>query len=136
MNTHATTAWPTRTVAETARRNIFLANIINYVSSKTTPGMSVFYEALDDELVLDMPLPASSAVWNASTISEWARAIWFDMSFPSLHPTEEMSNMTLRTLLGSFTREHIRTAFLEGFGVDDFDAFRSLVILCAQEQFG
>ncbi|EPS29832.1 hypothetical protein PDE_04782 [Penicillium oxalicum 114-2] len=68
--------WSQWAVAETARRTMFLANIINFFSNRDLESghQSPYYEPLNDELVLKMPLPCQHAVWSARTRNEWCKA--------------------------------------------------------------
>ncbi|KAK3372251.1 hypothetical protein B0H63DRAFT_290773 [Podospora didyma] len=60
---------------ETLRRTMFLVHVINAVSARTAKQNSYFYEPLDDELVLDMPLPAPEALWKTSSQEGWL-SVW------------------------------------------------------------
>src|ERR1051326_3163212 len=67
-------SWRRWILAETVRRTLFLTNIINTLSCRTTKQNPYFYETLDDNLILDMPLPAPDSLWKAKSADEWALA--------------------------------------------------------------
>jgi len=60
----APSAWLTWSVAETSRRMVFLANIVNYFATRDakTGETDPYYEPLNDEMIWNMPLPCSAAV--------------------------------------------------------------------------
>ncbi|KAL2856515.1 hypothetical protein BJY01DRAFT_242852 [Aspergillus pseudoustus] len=66
--------WRKWIVNETIRRTVFLANTINTLSYRTQKQNPYYYEALDDDAVLKMPLPAPVSVWKASSEEEWLSA--------------------------------------------------------------
>ena len=63
--------WAKWQFAESLRRNIFLVNIINVLAARARKLNKDYYEALDDELVLDMRLPATETRWKACTAEDW-----------------------------------------------------------------
>lgn len=63
--------WRQWSFTETLRRTIFLAHAINVLSARLAKQDPFFYEALDGDLVLDMPLPAPAALWDAATEGQW-----------------------------------------------------------------
>lgn len=67
-------SWHSWTMAETLRRTTFLVDMCNELSYHTNALNSVYYESLDDGLILDMPLPAPDSMWCASSEDEWATA--------------------------------------------------------------
>ncbi|EAW09028.1 Zn(II)2Cys6 transcription factor domain-containing protein [Aspergillus clavatus NRRL 1] len=69
-------SWVKWAVTETARRTIFLANIVNFLSNRDLESgrQSPYYEPLNDELIMNMPLPCNQALWSARTEDEWRKA--------------------------------------------------------------
>lgn len=63
--------WRQWCFTETLRRTIFLAHAINVLSARLHKQDPFFYEALDGDLVLDMPLPAPAALWEATFEGQW-----------------------------------------------------------------
>ncbi|CEL04993.1 hypothetical protein ASPCAL06115 [Aspergillus calidoustus] len=68
------TDWRKWLITETIRRTVFLANTINTLSYRTQKQNPYYYEALDDDSVLNMLLPAPMSVWKASSEEEWLAA--------------------------------------------------------------
>ncbi|KAL3493925.1 hypothetical protein BJX62DRAFT_234781 [Aspergillus germanicus] len=68
------TDWRKWLITETIRRTVFLANTINTLSYRTQKQNPYYYEALDDDAVLNMLLPAPMSVWKASSEEEWLAA--------------------------------------------------------------
>lgn len=66
--------WRTWYLSETVRRTLFLVNVINILSCRDSKQNSYFYEALDDTLLLELPLPAPDLLWKANSAQEWAQA--------------------------------------------------------------
>jgi hypothetical protein len=64
-------AWRKWIVNETIRRTVFLVNAINTLSCRVQKQGANFFEALDDDLVRNMALPASDQLWKASSAEEW-----------------------------------------------------------------
>ena len=60
-----------RSIIETLRRTLFLVHVINLVSARLQKQNPYFYEALDDDLILDMPLPAPAPLWEATREGQW-----------------------------------------------------------------
>jgi hypothetical protein len=59
---------------ETIRRTIFVVNVINTLSCRMGKQDAYFYEALDDNLISSLPLPAPDSLWKANDLREWSRA--------------------------------------------------------------
>ncbi|KAJ6157967.1 hypothetical protein N7470_005559 [Penicillium chermesinum] len=132
-------------VAETARRTIFLANAIHFLSSidPNTGHTSPYYEPLNDELVLNLPLPCSHALWSARTEQEWQGTEEYsqcqgnDLQAPEDFATAfyvRPGGQTLNGLLTRFPKQYLDT-FLLGPGFNGSDELRSFVIRCALYQF-
>lgn len=66
--------WRTWYLSETVRRTLFLVNVINILSCRDSKQNSYFYEALDDALLLELPLPAPDRLWKANSAQEWVQA--------------------------------------------------------------
>lgn len=138
----APSAWMTWLVAETARRTVFLAHIVNYFATKDpkTGEVSPYYEPLNDEMICNMPLPCSSAAWKARTEQEWLNVLRKENKLmatdgQSILLSELFRNEpTISSLLSKFTKEHLRLQFSRNIGLDDSDSLRNLIIHCALEQ--
>lgn len=65
------TDWRMWIMQETIRRTLFLGNVINNLSYRMGKQNSYYFEPLDDNLILKMPLPAPSRLWKASSKEEW-----------------------------------------------------------------
>jgi PKD repeat protein len=86
--------WRKWLITETIRRTVFLANTINTLSYRTQKQNPYYYEALDDDSVLNMLLPAPMSVWKASSEEEWLAARG------NLSPEERTrSRMTVKMVL-------------------------------------
>jgi hypothetical protein len=66
--------WRKWILNETFRRTIFLVNVINILSCRTQTQNPYFFEALDDNLVHSMHIPAPEVLWTASSAEEWSAA--------------------------------------------------------------
>ena len=150
---HPNTSWNQWAVTETARRTIFLANITNFFSNRNHKSgqQSPYYEPLNDELILNLPLPCSHALWSARTEEEWRKLAHLDASsggvfgvFATSPGSEVLDgdrylhdppHMTLKLLLSKFTKDYLREALKAQAGFGDSNELRSFIILCALEQF-
>lgn len=74
VGTNETASWRSWIVEETLRRILFLVNLVNTLSRRTHSHNPSYYEALDEDLIFDMALPAPDPMWKASTPEEWERA--------------------------------------------------------------
>jgi len=72
---YSESVWAKWTSMETFRRTFFLIHIINVVACRTEKQNPYFYEELDDDLVMNLPLPAPEKVWRASSAAEWKSAL-------------------------------------------------------------
>ena len=138
-------SWARWRITETARRTIFFANIVNfYINHNHNTGQQLpYYESLDDDLVLNMPLPCSEAAWTARDEPSWMMSIQTDPSPLALHLASQMSpsggplpEVTLKTIFSKYNKDYIQREFGRVVGFGDSDKLRSLIILCACEQFG
>lgn len=73
-NTHQANRWKTWALAETFRRTIFLANIIDVVCQRVGALNRNYSESLGDQLVLDLHMPAPEIMWTAPSCAEWEAA--------------------------------------------------------------
>ncbi|PVH92467.1 hypothetical protein DM02DRAFT_646904 [Periconia macrospinosa] len=136
--------WGRWEITETARRTVFFANIVNfYINHNNATGKQLpYYEPLDDDLILGMPLPCSHAAWIARDESEWVAAMQTPPSLPALHHISQNSpewdiipDFTLKTILSKYTKDYIQSEFGRVAGFNDSDKLRAFIILCATEQF-
>ena len=147
----AKSPYDTWVVMETARRTIFLANIVNFFSSRDHESgkQSPYYEPLSDDFILNLPLPCSHALWCSRTEDEWTRLsaqlhesfpiasgalVEFDDTAPDLASIGS-SQVSLQFLLSKFTKDYLRMHFGTSIGFGNSDELRRLVVLCAVEQF-
>ncbi|KAH8585439.1 hypothetical protein B0O99DRAFT_587368 [Bisporella sp. PMI_857] len=141
----ATTSWARWRITETARRTVFFANILNFYSNRNhnTGKQLAYYEPLNDDLILNMPLPCSQAAWAARTKEDWKFAMM-------KHPTSAShllssfnnpgceaisSEMFLKNILSQFSKEYLQIEIGTSVGFGNSDELRRLIILCATEQF-
>jgi hypothetical protein len=133
------------TTTETARRTIFLANIVHFLSNHDpeTGETSPYYEPLDDELILDMPLPCARTLWAARTEQEWRLAMK-DLQTDSSPADEDLSSelhlmpvgLTLKYLLTEFSHDTLHSSLKSDFGLGGSNELRGFIVLCALKQFG
>ncbi|KFY46082.1 hypothetical protein V495_02670 [Pseudogymnoascus sp. VKM F-4514 (FW-929)] len=67
--------WEKWIATETVRRTFFLIHIINVVACRMEKQSAYFYEELDDNLVMNLPLPAPEKIWKATSAAEWKSAL-------------------------------------------------------------
>lgn len=140
-----TTTWGRWRTTETTRRTVFIVNMVNFLKSYDlkTGKASPYYEPLNDDLILNMPLPCSQAVWLAYEEEGCKLAIknhqpWVNTSSPDpdLPTAEALSReICLSTILSKHSKECIQAAIGSRVGLGDSDDLRRLIILCATEQF-
>jgi hypothetical protein len=139
----ATSQWARWRITETARRTIFFANMLNYYNNRDhNTGKSLpYYEPLNEELILNMPLPCSHAVWVARDEEEWNIAIKNQTTsaintagFNRLG-SEALSSETLKNILSMFSKEYLQAEIGTSVGLGDSDELRRLIILCSCQQF-
>lgn len=58
LRDHSDQVWEQWQLAETLRRTIHLVNVVNTLACYTAKATAQFYEPLDDELILDIAIPA------------------------------------------------------------------------------
>ncbi|EAW17359.1 Zn(II)2Cys6 transcription factor domain-containing protein [Aspergillus fischeri NRRL 181] len=150
----ANSSWVKWAVAETARRTIFLANIVNFFSNRDLDSrrQSPYYEPLNDELIMKMPLPCDQALWSARTEDEWRKATLASPgspgttdAFSTLGPVGDIPGRgqlpngqyqpSLEVLFSKFATDDLRANCVTNAGFADSDELRSFIILCALEQF-
>ncbi len=123
-----------------------MVNMVNFYSNRDlgTGKQMPYYEPFDDELILNMPLPCSQAAWSAKNEEDWKLA----MSKPSNASSEPLtthfnepgfatipSDALLKNILSGVTKEHLQDKLSQSAGFGDSDQLKSLIILCASEQF-
>ncbi|OJI95794.1 hypothetical protein ASPVEDRAFT_77576 [Aspergillus versicolor CBS 583.65] len=134
--------WTKWVVAESARRTVFLANIVNFLSKRDSQSkkLSVNYQPLGDELILNMPLPCSQTLWAARTEEEWEQAIAtapkHNDPFSIFMDNEDTSQLSLRSLFSIMSEDDLRVRAQSTAGFGDSDQLRAFIVLCALEQFG
>lgn len=132
--------WTKWVVAECARRTVFLANIVNFLSKRDNQSskQSVHYQPIGDDLILDMPLPCSQTLWAARTEEEWEIAISKSPShsdpFSVFTDNEDISQLSLRSLFSIMSKEDLRVMAESTAGFGDSDQVRAFIVLCALEQ--
>ncbi|RFU28349.1 hypothetical protein B7463_g8004, partial [Scytalidium lignicola] len=146
LGSSATSTWARWTKTETARRMIFLANMLNFYSNRnhSTGNQLPYYVPLDDELILNMPLPCSQAAWLARNEDDWRSAMQNPPSSPASHYSSGFnshedktlsSETSLKTIFSKFARDDIEIKCGKSVGFNDSDELRRLIVLCASEQF-
>lgn len=127
--TESSPSWPECTVSETARRTIFLANIVNFLSNHDveTGLQSPYYEPLGDEMMLAMRLPCADATWQAGTEEQWMESLSGEVG---------TSAGSLGELLSGCTKEEIRRQYEGSMGFGSSLALKSFIVVCGLEQFG
>ena len=141
----ALSTWARWRITETARRTIFFANMLNFCSNldHRTGKLSPYYEAIDDDLILNMPLPCSHTAWIAREEDDWMLAMHNDLTGAdqtSVHPTTNgmttfVTEPSLKTIFSNFQKECLQTQIGTRIGFGDSEDLRRLIILCASEQF-
>jgi hypothetical protein len=117
--------------------------MLNYYSNRdhNTGKQLPYYEPLNEDLILNMPLPCSHAVWVARDEEEWnitmknqtASAInTAGFNSPSC---EALSSGILKNILSKFNKEYLQAEIGNSVGFGDSDELRRLIILCSCEQF-
>lgn len=122
--------------------------MLNYYSNRdhNTGKQLPYYESLNEDLILNMPLPCSHAVWVARDGEEWNIAVknqiassaiinaaGFDS--PGYCDEEAFSSETLKNILSKFNKEYLREEIGTSVGFGDSGELRRLIILCSYEQF-
>jgi hypothetical protein len=141
--TAAISPWSRWRINETARRTIFFANMLNYYRNHdhNTGNALPYYEPLDEELILNMPLPCSHAAWVARDEDEWSIAIKNQTAsaintagFNGLGCVV-FSSEPLNNILSRFSKEALQAEFGTRVSFGNSNELRRLIILCACEQF-
>ena len=115
---------------------MFLVNLANHILSLDTNSdsagesgvkLSPYYEQLDDEIVLDMALPASDKAWDARSEEEWREAV----------AREELERCykNLREVLAGNSKEALLAQYGRSASLSSSDGLRALIIRCALVQF-
>ncbi|CEJ81514.1 hypothetical protein VHEMI01635 [[Torrubiella] hemipterigena] len=140
-------SWTDWAVAETARRTMFLANMVNFLSNRNseTGKQSPYYEPFDSEQILNLTLPCSHALWNARTEAEW-RALMQEEADSSKAQAQTQGtggvqssaipvNITLQKVLSEANWDEPESSTITELGFTNVDSLRSLIVLCAKAQF-
>lgn len=90
------TDWNRWKYAESLRRNFFFVNMINILGAKARLLNEQYFEPLGDDIVLQLPLPATEHMWRCCDEEEWAMAREHAMRRPANSPPVAR---TLRELL-------------------------------------
>ena len=113
--------WKSWIFAETLRRTSFLVHIINTLSRRIHWQSASCYQALDDNLIFNLTLPAPDAMWKASTSEEWIEA-------KKKHDWEPNQQRTIRMVIDrlseGYSDEENRTWF------QGFQPLSLLIIAC------
>lgn len=123
VGTDGTTSWQSWIVEETLRRVLFLVMMVNTLSRRAHTRNPSCYEALDEDLISHMALPAPDPMWKASTSWEWESAKrqvgWISKSQRTVH-------MVIDRLREGHTDEENREWF------EDFHPLSLLIIACVR----
>ena len=142
--------WNKWMITETARRTILLAHIVNLFCNRDFESgkQSPYYEPLDKDLIMNMPLPCSHTLWSARTEDEWTKLMMQQhepsslasnsmfVSNPPLpgSPSPDSSNQTVNSIISKSTKDDLRMMSCESAGFGDSDELRHFFILCMIEQ--
>ena len=149
MTSPGKSPWNKWMITETARRTIFLAHIVNFFCHRDLESaqQSPYYEPLDDDLIMNMPLPCSHTLWNARTEDEWTR-LMMQQNEPSIlardsifgfhppppeSPSARISQPTVKSVLSKVTKDYLRMNASQSVGFGDSDELRRFFILCVLE---
>jgi hypothetical protein len=93
--------WERWKFSESIRRNIFFANIINILGARAGKLNGVYFETLDDDVILNLTLPSPECMWRACSLREWldAREHAVRMSPTPLEGQAPRLTQTLQELL-------------------------------------
>ncbi|KAL6894778.1 hypothetical protein GGI43DRAFT_132172 [Trichoderma evansii] len=141
----ATSQWARWRITETARRTIFFTNMVNFYSNydHRTGKLSPYYEALNDDLILNMPLPCDHAAWLARDEESWSCAMRNNSLLTNYHSPDFNhtgnvilpSESCLKSVLSKFTKDHLQAKIGNQIGFGDSDDLQRFIILSASEQF-
>ncbi|KAK6007390.1 hypothetical protein QM012_004204 [Aureobasidium pullulans] len=133
--------WMTWLVGETARRTVFLAHIINFFASGDTKTgeISPYHESLNDEMILNMPLPCSSAAWEAKTEQEWLSVLRSQRQMAI--PDDQAVSLaevfalepTIESLRQKLTKEQLKSQYSGNIGLETSESLRNLIVHGALE---
>ena len=150
MKSPGKSPWHKWMITETARRTIFLAHIVNFFCNRDLESgkQSPYYEPLDDDLIMNMPLPCSHTLWTIRTEDEWTRCmkqqhepsalasdsiLGFNAPMPE-SPSLESLQPTIKSILSKVTKDYLRKNSCKGVGFGDSEELRRLLIVCVLEQ--
>lgn len=140
----ATSTWARWRVTETARRTVFFANIVNFYSNRdhSKGEQFLYYEPLDDDLILNMPLPCNEPAWLARNEEDWRLAM--ERPTTSASPSREFnkptcealfSEISLKTVFSNLTKASLRAEIGTSVGFGNSDELRRLIVLGASDQY-
>lgn len=118
-----TREWQSWIVGETFRRIVFLVNIVNTLARRAHARNPSYYEALDEDLIFSLALPAPDSMWKACTAEEWECA---KRNLGWNHRRQRTVHMVIDRLGGGHTDEENRTWF------EDFQPLSLLIIACVR----
>ena len=118
-----TMSWQSWIVGETLRRILFLVNLVNTLSRRIHTHNPSYYEALDEDLIAHMALPAPDPMWKASSPEEWESAKR-NVSWST--KKERTINMVIDRLREGYSDEENRRWF------EDFQPLSLLIIACVR----
>lgn len=135
--------WEQWSVAETARRTIFLVNLLHFLSNHDLKSgeISPYYEPLNDELIYKMPLPCDHILWTARTEQDWRLALDYCQTNRSPSMTDLPSifqgsgHCTLQYALSNSSKDYLQSMSVHNIGFGGSDELRNFIILCALKQF-
>ncbi|KAL2823287.1 hypothetical protein BDW59DRAFT_180746 [Aspergillus cavernicola] len=90
--------WERWKFSESLRRNIFFANTINILGARAGKLNSAYFEPLDDDLILELPLPAPECMWRACSLREWLEAREYALRMVPATTAEEGKPRLTQTL--------------------------------------
>jgi hypothetical protein len=117
--------------------------MLNFYSNRdsNTGKQLPYYEPMNEDLILNMPLPCSHAAWIARDEEEWntasknPRASASNTAGFNNHGSESLSSETLKNILSKFNKETLQAEIGTNVGFGGSDELRQLIILCSCEQF-
>jgi hypothetical protein len=117
--------------------------MLNFYSNRDhhTGKQLPYYEPLNEDLILNMPLPCSHAAWVARDEEEWNIAMKnqtvsaIDITGFNSPGCETLSSETLKNVLSKFNKEYLQAEIGTSVGFGDSGELRRLIILYSCEQF-
>ncbi|KAJ5622720.1 hypothetical protein N7528_005952 [Penicillium herquei] len=100
------TSWSEWKFNESLRRNVFFVHIVNILAAEARSLQYDYFEPLDDDMILKMPLPAPEGVWRACSEDEWRVAREYAHSMTS-------TPRTLQDLIDSSEKDTLDVSSLQ-----------------------